>query len=134
MIQVVIFDFFGVIYNPKTGDVTEGLKDFMAQLDHKKLRCGIASSSNSRHIQEFIDLASIATQFEVVVGAHEVQSTKPNPECYIKVADFFNVTPEQCLVIDDSASAISAAKHVGFYTVLFGNDVHNFQSIEIDIA
>jgi HAD superfamily hydrolase (TIGR01509 family) len=51
----------------------------------------------------------------------------------MKVADFFKVTPEQCVVIDDSASAISAAKHLGFRTILFGTDVHDFQSISVNV-
>lgn len=133
MITVVIFDFFGVIYNPRTDSTMEGLEDFMAELSRSNVRCGIASSSSAEHIREFISSASFEKQFEIIVGAYDVQNTKPNPECYMKVAKFFNVTPEQCLVIDDSASAIHYAKQVGFHTILFGTDVPDFQSIDVNV-
>lgn len=132
MIQVVIFDFFGVIYNPRTDSIMEGLGGFMSKLDQHKLRCGIASSSSAEHIREFINHTALENQFEIIVGAYDVQNTKPNPECYVKVAEFFNVTPEQCLVIDDSASAIHAAKQVGFHTILFATDAPDFQSINLN--
>ena len=132
MINVIIFDFFGVIYNPRTGTIMEGLEDFMNELSQRQLRSGIASSSRAEDIHESISLEPFAKQFEIIVGSYDVQNTKPNPECYIQVADFFKVTPEQCLVIDDSASAITAAKQVGFNTIVFGTDVHDFQSINLD--
>lgn len=133
MIQVVIIDFFGVIYNPRTDNIMEGLEKFMSELAQYKLQCGIASSSSAEHIRKFINHASLEKQFEIIVGAYDVQNTKPNPECYLKVAEFFNVTPEQCLVIDDSASAIHSAKQVGFHTILFGTDVQDFQSIDVNV-
>lgn len=132
MIQIIIFDFFGVIYNPRTGDLMDGLEDFMKEISHRQLRCGIASSSVSEQIRDIVGQAPFANQFETIVGAYDVHNTKPNPECYQKVADFFNVTPQQCLVIDDSASAISAAQQTGFNTILFGVDVPTFQAIDLD--
>lgn len=133
MIQVVIFDFFGVLYNPRTGDLMDGLADFMNEISRRQLRCGIASSSRAEQISEIVGHASFANQFEIIVGAHDVQNTKPDPECYQKVADFFNVIPQQCLVIDDSASAISAAKNAGFNTILFEVDVPHFQAINLNM-
>lgn len=132
MIEVIIFDFFGVLYNPRTGNLMDGLEGFMKKIYRHQLRCGIASSSTTEEIREIISPASFAKQFEIIVGAYDVQHLKPNPECYLKVADFFNITPGQCLVIDDSAPAINAAKQVGFDTILFGTDVPDFQSINLD--
>lgn len=133
MIRVIIFDFFGVIYNPRTDSMMEGLEGFMSKIAQRKLQSGIASSSSAEHIREFISFTSFAKQFEIIVGAYDVSHTKPNPECYMKVADFFNVTPEQCVVIDDSASAIHSVKQVGFHTILFGTDVPDFQDIDLNM-
>lgn len=132
MIQVVIFDFWGVIYNPNTGELHEGLAEFMQELTRRNLRCGIASSSSQEEILRVLHGTSFAKQFEIIIGAYDVQFLKPHPECYQKVADFFQISPQHSLVIDDSASAVQAAKLAGFKTRLFGDDVNDFQAISLD--
>lgn len=132
MIQVVIFDFWGVLYNPRTGDTMVGLESFLEELSKREIKCGIASSSIERDIQEFLKNQPYADAFDVIVGLHEVQQTKPDPECYLKVAEYFEMPATNCLVIDDSLNAIQAAEHAGFMTLYFGNKISTFQDIDLD--
>lgn len=127
--QVIIFDFFGVVFNPTTKLPTAGLEDFLLQLQHHHIGCGIASSSFSETIQDFLQHHNLAHYFAIVVGINQVQTTKPDPECYLKVAEYFTVPPAECCVIDDSAAAIAGAQTIGFTTIFFGTEVDNFEEI-----
>lgn len=125
-VKHIIFDFWGVIFNPATQEPMPGLEEFLESLT---VTCGIASSSPKETIQEFLEQNHLEQYFKTIVGYYEVELTKPDPECYLKVAKFFKADPEDCLVIDDSAAAIEAASATGFQTVFFGNTVHSFDEL-----
>ncbi|EKD76218.1 MAG: Beta-phosphoglucomutase [uncultured bacterium] len=127
--QVIIFDFFGVVFDPHTGAVTAGLEDFLLKLQAAGKKCGVASSSSTLHIEQFLTEHNIASYFGVVVGADTVTRLKPDPECYQAVADYFTAAPETCLIIDDSEAALTAAARRGFQIIYFGNGLDNFKKI-----
>lgn len=131
--KVVIFDFYGVIFDPLTSRPIKGLREFVELLCARAIHCGVASSSISSQIEAFLQEHSLHDYFSVVIGADRVEDTKPNPECYLTVAEYFNVKPADCLVIDDSSAALERAKTVGFQTIYFGQAVagglDNFKKI-----
>ncbi len=131
MVRVVIFDFWGVIYNPRTGKCISGLSEFLDVLDARDIHYGIASSSGHSEIEDFLYNNNLADRFTVIVGYDDVKTTKPNSECYIKVAKYFEVEPERALVIDDSISPIESAKCAGFQTILFGVEVQGFDDTRL---
>ena len=127
--QVVIFDFYGVIFNPLTSQPTTGLREFVELLHTQAIHCGVASSTQSSTIEAFLQEHSLDNYFPVVMGSDKVAHIKPDPECYLAVAKAYAVQPADCVVIDDSFDAIAAAKQVGFETVFFGNDLDSFEKI-----
>ena len=54
-----------------------------------------------------------ADRFGAMVAAEDVTRGKPNPEGYLKAASLLNVSPSQCLVIEDSVHGIEAALAAG---------------------
>lgn len=127
--QVAIFDFYGVIYNPPTSRPTKGLREFVELLHAQAVHCGVASSTESGTIIRFLKEHTLDNYFPVVIGSDKVSAIKPNPECYQAVATAYTTKPQECVVIDDSLDAIAAAKQAGFQTVYFGNDLDSFEKI-----
>lgn len=121
-ITIVILDFWGVIFNPRTGETTQGLAIFLQACKERNINLGIASSSSKKYITEFLAEHDVLDFFPVIIGIDEVAHTKPDPECYIKVAEYFNAKPEHCIVIDDSELPLVYAREAGFITKLFGSD------------
>ncbi len=122
-IKVLILDFFGVVYNPATTQPTIGLNEFLERVQRLGLKCGIASSTFHQHINNWLQQQQLNKYISVIVGADDVVATKPNPECYQRVAEYFGAAPAECLVIDDSISAITAAAAAGFQTIYFGKNL-----------
>lgn len=128
-IHAIIFDFWGVIFNPSTQQPNEGLRTYLELLRTQKLRCGIASSCSTATIIEFLKIHSLSEYFQKIVGAEDVAKSKPDPECYLKIAKHFQYSPEECLVIDDTAVCITAAQQAGFQTVLYGQNGITFANL-----
>lgn len=128
-IKAIIFDFAGVVMDMASRRPMAGLEEFLQLAQQRQWFCGIASSSPHRLISQFLHDHKLYQYFATIVGSDDVATTKPDPECYLRVAMYFQLSAPQCLVIDDSAPAIAAAKRVHFQTVLFGKDVQGFNEL-----
>lgn len=51
--------------------------------------------------------------FQLIITQNDVSNVKPNPEGFLKAIEYFNVTPENTLIFEDSASGIEAGKRSG---------------------
>lgn len=131
MPHVIIFDFFGVVFDPRTGQIGAGFLVFLERIAAHGLKCGIASSTDSAAIAEFLRSHNLTSYFAVIIGADKVSTIKPDPECYLKVAEYFHVAPSDCVIIDDSETALVQAKAAGFQTIYFGRGLDNFEKIAI---
>lgn len=129
IIHAVIFDFWGVIFNPNTQQLNPGLRTYVQLLHKGHIACGIASSSVHTMITDFLEKNFLSDYFPVIIGQEDVTYLKPNPECYLLAAQKLQQPPEHCLVIDDTAEVIATAKAAGFQTIWYGHNGQNFDSI-----
>ena len=51
------------------------------------------------------------------IGAEEYGEGKPNPACYLMGAERAGVAPSECVVFEDAAVGVLAAKRAGMYAV-----------------
>lgn len=128
-IQAVIFDFWGVIFNPATQQINPGLRDYLELLQAKTISRGIASSSSQTMISHFLEQNNLRNYFSVIIGQEAVTQMKPDPECYLLAAKQLHCLPVDCVVIDDTAACVTAAQQAGFQTILYGQNGENFDSI-----
>jgi HAD superfamily hydrolase (TIGR01509 family) len=70
----------------------------------------IVSGSSRSHIAHFIKELGITKQVKFFVGSEDYQQGKPKPECFLQAAQLAGVTPDECLVFEDSTAGVSAAK------------------------
>lgn len=89
---------------------TEGLTTFLKEIKSHDFLIGVASSAPVDLINMFLKKLQISEYFDVVCGVDFITNPKPDPEIYLLTAELLGVKPEECLVIEDSAVGISAAK------------------------
>src|SRR6476660_400944 len=82
----------------------------LEQLREMKLPLAVATSSVSASARPLLDRTGIRSLFSVVVTGDEVQQGKPNPDIYLRAAKKLGISPEACLVIEDSLAGIAAGK------------------------
>lgn len=73
-----------------------------------KLAIG-SSSKNAKFILERIGLADY---FDAVSDGTNIEKSKPDPEVFLKAAEFLWLEAEECLVVEDAVSGVEAA-HAG---------------------
>jgi len=85
-------------------------KMMLEQLREMKLPLAVATSSVSASARPLLDRTGIRSLFSVVITGDEVQQGKPYPDIYLRAAKKLGISPEACLVIEDSLAGIAAGK------------------------
>jgi HAD superfamily hydrolase (TIGR01509 family) len=85
-------------------------KTTLAHLREMKLPLAVATSSVSASARPLLDRTGIRSLFSVVITGDEVQQGKPHPDIYLRAAEKLGISPEACLVIEDSVAGIAAGK------------------------
>jgi beta-phosphoglucomutase len=107
---------------PVSSGVIAFVKDCARQYD-----LGIASMAERGEIDHVLNLAGIAEEFSVIVGAEPGRRHKPAPDCYEHALQFLNekrraarqlpLLPNECVVIEDAPPGIEAARAAGMRTI-----------------
>ncbi|WP_179333594.1 beta-phosphoglucomutase [Winogradskyella costae] len=77
-----------------------------------------SASKNARTILERVDLKS---SFDAIVDGNDVTKAKPDPEVFLIAAKEINVTPEDCIVFEDSVAGVSAANAANMISIGIGS-------------
>lgn len=86
----------------------------------------IASGSRPKRLNMCLDVTGLRRWFpaETVFSSHFVKNGKPAPDLFFFAAEKMKVSPEKCLVIEDSTSGIIGAKAAGMRSFGFVGASH----------
>ena len=88
-------------------DLSNEVKETLDALRKKGLKLAIGSSSkNAKFILERIGLGGY---FDAVSDGNNIANSKPDPEVFLKAAEFINLKPKECLVVEDAFARIQGA-------------------------
>ncbi len=94
-------------------DAMPGLLDALKILQEQGIKMAIASSSTREIIDAAIKHLRLEDYFDVIVSGNEVESGKPAPDIFLKTAEKLGIQPKECVVFEDAASGVQAAKAAG---------------------
>lgn len=90
-----------------------GLVDLLKELRDNGLPCAVGSSAPKRNVDFVLDRCGIADYFSVVVTGDMVEFRKPDPAIFLLASERLGISPAECLVFEDSAAGIQAARSAG---------------------
>ena len=105
------------------------VKDVLDKFKNEGKHLSLASSSGRKLIDIFTQQTNIAHYFEVIMSGDDVQYSKPNPEIFLKVAQWYGLPATQFTVIEDSTNGVKAAKSAGMQCVGFQNPLSGGQDL-----
>lgn len=105
------------------------VKDVLEKFKNEGKHLSLASSSGRKLIDIFTQQTNIAHYFEVIMSGDDVQYSKPNPEIFLKVAQWYGLPATQFTVIEDSTNGVKAAKSAGMQCVGFQNSLSGGQDL-----
>jgi HAD superfamily hydrolase (TIGR01509 family) len=84
--------------------------DLLQYLKAKKIKLALASSSTIDVIRIILTKTGLAPFFDAVADCTEAGAGKPDPAIFLLARQKLDIPKENCVVIEDSANGIKAAK------------------------
>lgn len=109
----------------------ENVKPFIEHLKKLNYKIGLATNSPESFISISLERTGLIDLFDAISSSEHEKQGKPNPAVYLTTAKKLNVSPEKCIVIEDSYHGMQAGKNAGMTVVAFTN---GNESLTFDIA
>jgi len=90
-----------------------GVENLLDLLDRKRVPYALATNSNGPNARECLRLAGMEGSFPQIVTRDQVDAGKPAPDLFLEAARLLGVSAAQCLVLEDSATGLLAARRAG---------------------
>jgi len=74
----------------------------------------LSASKNTRRV---VEKMGIADRVDAIADGYNVQRPKPAPDIFLFAANHLELEPAQCVVVEDAAVGIEAARAAGMWTV-----------------
>ncbi|MFC4770752.1 HAD family hydrolase [Enterococcus hermanniensis] len=120
-----------VVESPEHNTFTTGLTDVLAELKIQNIPMTIASASPKVNMDFYFDYLNLGKWFyeEKIVYHDGSFPGKPAPDIFLIAAKKINVSPEDCLVIEDSYSGLQAARNAAIGTIVAIDPFHQNRAI-----
>lgn len=93
-------------------DLSAEVAETLEELRKKGIKLAIGSSSkNAKYI---LDRLGLKDYFDAVSDGTNISKSKPDPEVFLKAAEFLQKKPAECLVVEDAKAGVAAAHNGGF--------------------
>lgn len=91
-----------------------GTEDFISSCRKQGLKLAVASSADLVKIEiNLREIGFTAETFDAIVSGEDVERKKPQPDIYLLAAAKLGTDPDECLVVEDAVSGVTAAKAAG---------------------
>ena len=111
---------------PLMGDV-KGLLDTVKA---KGYTIAMATSASAEDVEFNLNNAGIQHYFEAIISDEMITHGKPAPDVYLKTAQQLNLSPQECLVVEDSLNGVRAAFGAGTTVVMIPDKVQPTKEIK----
>ena len=107
----------------------DGLISLLSQIKTAGLKLAVATSSSPEIADLLLNKCGIASFFDAIVTTSEAGKSKPSPDVYLLAAQKIGVSPEDCIVFEDSPNGLLAAKSAGIFCVVIQSDSELIQKL-----
>ncbi|KAA9325887.1 HAD family phosphatase [Hymenobacter busanensis] len=129
-------ELFGAAFDADTElDLLPGARELVLDLHRAGVPLQLASSASKETIARVFTRFGLYPYFDNLVSGEDFPRSKPDPAIFLHAAKLAGVAPQHCLVIEDSANGVTAAKAAGMYCIGYrsehseGQDLHHADRI-----
>ena len=97
--------------------IMPGLFQALDTCGRQGLKLALASSSPMALIQAVVDALELRDRFEATLSAEHLRYGKPHPEVYLNACDALDISPLECVALEDSFNGLLAAKAAQMKTI-----------------
>jgi len=92
----------------------------LRSLKNEGYKIAVCSNSIRATIKTMMKLSSLNSYLDLILSNQDVIDGKPNPEIYIKAMQHLEVSPNECLILEDNDNGIKAALASGGHLLKVG--------------
>lgn len=109
----------GLLASMSPDDVSEEARSTLCALSARGIKLAVGSSSKNTPL--ILEKTDLKRYFDAVSDGNNIVRSKPDPEVFLKAAQFLRLAPEDCLVVEDAVAGIEAGISGGFRTAAVGD-------------
>jgi beta-phosphoglucomutase len=99
-------------------DLLPGARELLEEIRAADLKAALGSAS--KNAPDVVRRLGIANLLDAISDGNSVERQKPAPDLFLHAARQLNLSPAECVVVEDAAAGIQAARAGGFHTVGLG--------------
>ena len=99
-------------------DLLPGARELLEEIHNAGLKSALGSAS--KNAPDVVRRLGIENLLDAISDGNSVARQKPAPDLFLHAARQLNLKPEECVVVEDAAAGIEAARAGGFHTVGLG--------------
>ena len=107
----------------------DGVLNVLTYLHKRNYKMASVSSSSRSQLQLYFNMFGIDKFFSVTIAREDADEQKPSAKPILQATEKLNVSPHDCVVIDDAEDGIKAAKKLGALTIGVTWGFHNHKRI-----
>lgn len=100
------------------GDVLPGAREALLALRRRGIKTALGSASKNTPL--ILDKLGLGPLLDAVVDGNTASRAKPDPQVFLMGAEAIGVPPAECVVFEDAAAGIEAARAGGMFAVGVG--------------
>lgn len=105
-------DYKKLLNEMSPADLSEEVRTTLDALRGRGVKLAIGSSS--RNTKLILSRLGLDGYFDAISDGTNITHSKPDPEVFLKAAEFLGMKPEECLVVEDALAGVDAAVSGGF--------------------
>ena len=117
----------------KEGKAISGVIEVINFCNNKNIKIGLATSSSNQLMEAVLEKLKLKNTFKCSISAENMEYGKPHPEVFLICATQLQISPLECLVIEDSINGVIAAK-AAFMRVIALPEQENINNHKFSIA
>ena len=102
-------------------ELSPEVKDTLEELRNRGILLFIGSSSKNAGF--ILNRLGLGDFFDAVSDGNNISHSKPDPEVFLKAAEFLKLPASECLVVEDAEAGLLAAKNGGMDSAAIGDAV-----------
>ena len=110
-----------------------GVLKLITSLKEHDFKIAIASSAPMENIRLITQSLKIDNYFDAIISGWEVTKGKPHPQTFLLAAEKLGVETEDCIVIEDAISGVTASKRAGMRCIAVTNTTSREELREADL-
>ena len=124
-------EFFNRAFDEKPDlDLLEGVRDLIDDLHAHGLELILASSASHSTISRVMRRFALGPYFSHLVSGEDFARSKPDPAIFEHAASLAQSAETECVVIEDSANGVTAAKAAGLYCIGYRSEHSEGQQLD----